>query len=372
MRPCCAILTAGLVCFLQGCVPGVGWLPDSSGFVCTSAKGHLIVYDLATKKHRVILQDPAAATTCWPAIGPKSKRIALAHVRDDREKKTAFVQFVVCNLDGKIEFRSDEFRLATYTGRELEYTAQIAWSPDESKLLIHGQGLPNGGYGFDAAALFDLGTKKLHVWNEHVPAYFSGTPVRPDGKGFLLAKLKSRDGVGEYAWVDWNGKEQRIPLAKGEEVSEPAPPFTALLDSHWDGGKAILTGPPGRYVIDTEKLEYKVVPVQEAESKVGKEYIAMRTRFTNGLELLLLASDGGDKGQAVRAVVRKPGAKELTEILPAIGDRMVVLSRSPDGKHAIVRVTYGYRGAKGDTITIIDDAGRVVDTLDVYREFGGK
>jgi hypothetical protein len=203
MRRCCAILAAGFVCLLQGCVPGVAWLPDSSRFVFTTPKGHLVVYDLGTRKHRVILQDTAAATTCWPGISPSGKRIALALLRDSGDKKDALLRFVVCDLQGKVEFRSDKHTLSPLRGKDFEYSTQILWSPDEKKLLVHGQGNANQGEGFNSAALFDIATKKLQLWDQHVPAYFGGSPIRPDGTGFLLGKLKSNDAVGEFVWVDW-------------------------------------------------------------------------------------------------------------------------------------------------------------------------
>jgi hypothetical protein len=373
MRRCCAILAAIFVCFLQGCIPGVGWLPDSSGFVYTTPKGRLVVYDLATRKHRVILQDAAAATTCWPAISPSSKRIALGHLHDSDDKKTALLQFVVCDVQGKIEFRSDKLLLAPLKGKDFQYTTQIVWSPDEKKLLVHGQGNANQGNGFDSAGLFDITTGKIQVWDEHVPAYFGGTPIRPDGAGFLLGKLKSNDDIGEYAWVDWNGKEKRIAITKRKAEDEPYPPYTALLDSRWDGAKAVLTLPRHRYVIDTQQFEQMMLPVREADTMIGNEFIRMRTKHANGLELLLLErDDGGKDGSATRVVARKPGDTALTEILPAIRDRMVRLSPSPNGKHAIVRVTYGYRGSKGDTIYVLNDVDLVLDTIDVYGEFGKK
>src|SRR5688572_1790358 len=89
MRRCCAVFVAGLLCFANGCVLGVGWLPDSTGFVFTTPKGQLVAYDIATKKQRVVLQDPAAITTCWAAISPSGKKIALAHLEGTAGKDEA-------------------------------------------------------------------------------------------------------------------------------------------------------------------------------------------------------------------------------------------------------------------------------------------
>jgi hypothetical protein len=48
---------------------------------------------------------------------------------------------------------------------------------------------------------------------------------------------------------------------------------------------------------------------------------------------------------------------------------LVLLNASPDRTRAIVRIAYGYRGAKGDTIHVLDDSGKRSDTIDVYGEF---
>jgi len=367
------VLAAGLVCLFPGCVPGISWLPDSNGFAFTSSQGHLILYDIPTAKHRVILQDPAAAKTCWPAISPSGQRIALANLLDSDDKKSAHLQFLICDLQGKTEFLSGLLDLARLKGQDLEYTTQVVWSPDEKKLLVHAQGIANQGIGFNSAALFDLATRKLQVWDNHLPAYFGGTPVRPDGAGFLLGKLKTHDEVGDYVWVDWMGKEQRITVApRKPEVLEPLPAYTALLDSRWEGTNAIITLPKQSLVIDTKKGELRTFPNRKPEMLNGKE-VRMRTKLASGLELFLLEQRGeGREGPGTLVVARKPGESTVTEVLPAISDRMVWLNPAPNGKHAVVRVTYGIRGSKRDTIYLLSDNGKVVQTIDLAREFGKK
>ncbi len=86
MRSSMAFAAVCLICLLPGCVPGVGWLPDSSGFVYTTPQGELVAYDLATKQGRPLLKDPAAATTCWPAVS-KGGKVALARLHGPDEKE---------------------------------------------------------------------------------------------------------------------------------------------------------------------------------------------------------------------------------------------------------------------------------------------
>lgn len=359
-----------LLCGVPGCVLGVGWLPDSSGFVFTTPQGDLVAYDYAKKKQRVILNDKAAATTAWPAVHPDGKKVALVHLGGQDDKNKAVLQIMVCDLQGKIEFRSDPLPFAKFKGKELQYTTQVVWSPDGKKLLVHGQGFANQGHGFDNAAIFDVAAKTTEIFPQQVPVYFGGTPVRPDGAGFLLLSMETKDGAGEYTWVDWAGKKQKIIMSKDRPDEEEEPqPFTALYNSRWDGGKAILTLPDYRHVIDTQKLAESFAKAPAADTKIGKETIQMRAPLASGVELFLLSHDDDDKsGPAVRLVARKKGEQALTEVIAPTRDRMILLQASPGGKRAIVRVGYGYRGVKGDTIYVLDEEGRLHDTVVVYEK----
>ena len=100
-----------LVCVFSGCVHGVGWLVDSSGFVFTTAKGHLIAYDIATKKQRILLTDRAAATTAWPAVSPDGKQIALARL--ELSGSHTKLQIEVCDLQGKVAVSYTHLTLPT-------------------------------------------------------------------------------------------------------------------------------------------------------------------------------------------------------------------------------------------------------------------
>ena len=118
----CAFLTAGLTFCLPGCVLGVGWLPDSSGFVYTTPQGRLMAYDIAAKKSRLVLEDPAAKTTAWPGISPTGKRVALAHLKEADGQQDSLMQILICDLKGKVEFRSDDFKAAPRRGMRTSYS----------------------------------------------------------------------------------------------------------------------------------------------------------------------------------------------------------------------------------------------------------
>jgi hypothetical protein len=58
-------------------------------------------------------------------------------------------------------------------------------------------------------------------------------------------------------------------------------------------------------------------------------------------------------------------------LFPHNGDpgRIELSKHSPDNKRAIVRAGYGYRGSKGDTIYMLNEAGQLHDRIDVHHEF---
>lgn len=158
----------GFLCFVTGCLPKVGWLPDSSGFVLTSGK-NLLAYDFATKKHRVIMQDAAADTTLSPAVSPDGKRVALAYVQGEPKRQLMVVQIVICDLKGNVEFRSESLTLAKDLYRVNEQSkpkANLAWSPDATKLFVHVRCTDGGGTPLlMTSSLFHLQTKKIETWN---------------------------------------------------------------------------------------------------------------------------------------------------------------------------------------------------------------
>lgn len=365
MRRFLVLLAGVLVLSLQGCVLGVAWLPDSSGFIFTTPKGDLVAYDYAARKQHILFRDEAAATTAWPAISPDGKKIALAHLASP-DGKEARIQIVVCTPKGVIEIRTENYKWAALNGKDLEYTTELYWSPDGKKLIVHGQGLANEGKGFDHTALFDLGTKKLQLMENCLPGVFGGSPIRPDGAGFLLARTEGNRESMVYVWVDWAGKVSPIKTSDNDEVREEVPPWTALYRSRWEESNAILTMPMGRLVIDTKKKEERIEKVKRPESHAGKEPIRMAATLANGVEVLLLERPEENKrAEAVRVVTRKKGEDKLTEVIAPIGDHPLMLSIAPNRKCAIVRDWYGYRGKKSDVIYVLNENGQLYDTIEV-------
>src|SRR5262249_31789311 len=93
----------------SGCVPGVGWLPDSSGIIYTGGKKYdrLIHSGLAGGKEKV-LAATTGAPPLWPAVSPDGRKIAVAKVNLEG-KDRATVQVILYGRDGKELKRSKVF-----------------------------------------------------------------------------------------------------------------------------------------------------------------------------------------------------------------------------------------------------------------------
>jgi hypothetical protein len=65
-------------CLLSaGCVPGVGHLPDSSGFVYADRDGsRLLRFDFTAGKASVVVEDTRGRSS-WPAVSPDGKTVAV-------------------------------------------------------------------------------------------------------------------------------------------------------------------------------------------------------------------------------------------------------------------------------------------------------
>ena len=85
----------------------------------------------------------------------------------------------------------------------------LLWSPDGSKILV--QAVPS--------AIYDIKRDQVST-HKIFPLIFGTSPILPNGNGFLALMDIEPKGLGNLAWVDWEGKPTRIK--HGENLSSRA------------------------------------------------------------------------------------------------------------------------------------------------------
>lgn len=366
-------LMAPLLGIAVGCVNGVGWLPDSSGFIFTTQHGHLVHYDVATKATRVLVED-TKSNTYWPAVSPDGKTVAVARLSFEKERN-ARLQVVVYDRQGKVVHESKRlaFGVSDQKPEDMNTTTQMFWDPSGKKLLIYGS--IHGTYG--TTGVYDLATTKLQVWEQTIPSIYGSTPLRPDGQGFLMIKLIDRgEKVEHLATVDWQGQVNALTARfdLNEEKLAMQLAWPVLRSSAWTERSAAAVTSSGRTHIDLDKGEATLHAAKPGEISMGQETIWMSAKLPSGIQVVVLTTAKGDKAfHQSRIISWDPKAmKQIAEIANG-ADHLVGLFPSPDKKHVLVRVWEGdRRGPDADMMYVINAQGQVADTIDVFDRFGKK
>jgi hypothetical protein len=363
---------------LCGCINGVGWLPDSKAFVFTTDSRALVLFDVEKRATRILVAD-TKSNTFWPAVSPDGKQVAVARLEIDESRK-GHLQVVVYDLAGKVAHESPRFAWGG-VGRgdgEIEAdhtTTQLFWEPQGQKLLVYGSVRSTHG----TTGIYDPETKKMESWEQSVPTAYGTSPVRPDGKGFLLAKLTGdEEKFAGIEFMDWAGKGKRIEfdfdLGEGGNKDRTLYHFWPVLrSSEWRGNTAVLTLPAGRTHIDTETLKGTSKEPEQAEVKFQRETIWSQTKLASGVQVMVLASSEKGTAENFAIVAWDAARKQRRVILEECSDRLVVLVPSPDRKYVVVRVYEGdRRGPDADMIYVVNNHGQALHTIDVFDQFGRK
>jgi hypothetical protein len=366
-------IAAALTVGLAGCINGVGWLPDSSGFVFSTATGKLVHYDLKKRAMRVLVDD-TKSNTYWPAVSPDGQRVAIARLDIDANKQ-AKLQVVAYDFAGKVVHESPRLPWGTIDKgppEDMNTVTQLFWAPDGNKLLVYGSIDATDG----TTGLYDLATQKAETWEHTIPTAFGGTPVRPDGKGFFVAKLTlDTQKLAGFDFVDWNGKSTRInadaTADDKDRVLEHLWPV--LRTSEWRGPIATVATLAGRTLLDTQKATLTREPVNPDDFKLQRQDIWSEVKFASGVRICVLADAKKGTVENFEVVAYDPKRKKSFILVEEASDRLVTLLPSPDRKFAVVRVYEGdRRGPDADMLYVVNEFGRVVQTVDVFDRFREK
>jgi WD40-like Beta Propeller Repeat len=329
---CAAVLA---VCAGAGCIPeNVAWLPDSSGFLFSRNDGHQLVrYDLARRSQQVVVNDTQSRTH-WPALSPDGQRIAVARAVTHADRSST-VEITLYDLAGKQLQRSRPLAWPVGTwnsGSETLGETALAWAPDGDHLVVysdHERGHTAG---------YDVKNERLTVIEATKPLVLGGSPIRPDGKGFLVAREK----LDALAFVDWDGKVQDI---KPQEAVEPDSPEAGLLvlswlhTGGWDKDTGFLTRGTATWRIDTVKHLASYQPDGRPEGKTEPAGLREQFVFENGTVVRIVEVEegqGAEKRRSVRVETLKAGER-TPKVIVSEGDLFTCLFPSPSKELVAVR-----------------------------------
>jgi hypothetical protein len=327
--------TAVLALAAASCFP-VNWLPDSSGFVFVSG-GKVQLFDVKEKNARAIIE-LGKNMIAWPAIDPAGKRVAVALV--EREpNKAGTLDIVACDLSGKEVHRANKlpWHPAAEEGAE-DTSTYLFWSPagQGDKLIVRGDKL---------LGIYDVPTGEVARLGDRSLAVFGGTPIRPDGRLFLMTQ--EGEGVPALAVVDWKGStlpvELRVDLAltASEEALLPRLVSTPLLfQSAWTGNTAIASHQTLRVSIDTEARVGRVERVEAPRPQGVAEGEVLMQQFvfaSGGTVRVVEFIDPTASQFKNRFRVESLAARDVKpQVLVKSAPHFAYVTPSPDQKHVAV------------------------------------
>jgi Tol biopolymer transport system component len=285
----------------------------------------------------------------WPALSPDGKQVAVARlVRTKEDEKTHTLQVIIYDLAGKEVHRSKDLPWTNEGkgGDAGPMGTEVYWAASAGKLVV-------GNLDDLKTGIYDL-TKKLLVTLDGTPAAFGGSPVRPDGKGFLITRRDDGPESLKVLLVDWDGKAQPIdmkPDTIDADSKSSSVQFPWAGTSGWKGQVAEVSYGTSRIRIDTEKRVGTFEAIPKAEGTVDEKDIVQQYAFPNGARVRVLAEQQNNQTK-YQLEFLKAGEKQ-PKVVSTQEKNSFVLSPSPDRKWVAARVvgddkTIFLMDAKGD------------------------
>jgi hypothetical protein len=361
------VLRVGLfliVLTTTGCLPGITWLPDSSGFVYTTENRALVHFDVAKGQARTLVEDTDTATL-WPAVSPDGKQVAVARLTHEKDKPD-MLQVIIYDMNGKVIQRSGSFIYSEAGASEPKDKLGLTvlfWGPQDNQMVI-------SSYTSTAkSAIYNIKTNSFSIMPEAMPAAFGGSPVRPDRQGFLVAKVseKKKDLTG-MSFIDTKGKEHAIvlkleALSSQEKQQTDMLVFPFLFTSHWDGNKAVVFNAKWRFEIDTDRLVGKLMSTPVVQINKGKE-IRQQFTFPGIFKVIRVWTSKKEQAEKSDHLEIFDSKDETTKVLIEKATNCTAFP-SPNRKLVAVRCREAEtkEGKQSDLILVINQQGQVIGQI---------
>lgn len=360
-----------------GCVPGVTWLPDSSGLVYTNNKGELRILSATTGKTRRLAIK--CNGTIWPAVSPDGKRFASVDLQRVHTRGVGF--------EAKFQTRI-QINVHSPTGEQVHQSPVLDWGPERAKGFYSeqvGKGMQLFWSRADrillscenTAGLYHLKTKKLQTFSNSMLSVISQTPVRPDGKGFLLLP-GVEDKKMRLQFVDWKGQSKTIRgvtenLRNDNKEDEALLSMLAVppvFHSRWKGSTAVISWSGKELQINTDKgmsSWHKYLPKRTDEDKII-QYVHQLP----GTKVSVRLVEVTPRKDLPNAVATKHSYR--IEVVLAESDKPKILAQeaqwvrpfpSPDGKYLALRYTAADKQGETERLLLVNSAGKEVTNVPV-------
>jgi len=259
------VVWVGVVCGLYAAPSGgqdvwqanLVWLPDASGFVFSKpapAPGRFSImqYDVSKRALRVVVLE-AEATSQWLALSPDGTQIAA--LRLGAKGKEGSLELLFYDWTGQAR-RSAAFPWGTPGSFDL--FLGLFWGAVPEKLIVSGASadLDHPTKTPMLTGIYHLPANTLTLVGHVVALPIGGTPLRPDGHGFLATRdrreLRATHWLGRLVrplvFIDWDGWQYLIET--------PDFPLGAVgvnyVMAYWDGPVAVASWPNTTLRIDTD------------------------------------------------------------------------------------------------------------------------
>jgi hypothetical protein len=237
------------------------------------------------------------------------------------------------------------------------------WSPKNDMVVVT-DGSESG--------IYNVKTDSLKVIVKSTAVIHGGTPIRPDGKGFLLLRGEKDDQ--RMVFMDWEGKDQKIDadafVAIIPKDKSPGSPIATtmlaalLLPSGWDGDAAWVgfKRDKATYAVDTAKKKIEFTEGFKALMPSDQKNDPPPIRFDFGGDITVKTVQIKEQQATFNKVVAVNNKTKKEETLLDKGPGMAIFLPSPDGNYLALCLT-GIGPGQEDLILVINNQGELVSKL---------